>query len=123
LDVFTTLGRGDILFIDTSHTVKTGGDVTWIFHEIIPRLAPGVMVHVHDAFVPGDYPEEWVLEGWGWNEVYLLHSFLAFNSEFEIVAGMKYMTNFHPDVVTEAFPGWITTKAAGGASLWFRREG
>jgi hypothetical protein len=122
LERFARLGDGDVLFIDTSHVVKTGGDVNWIYHEIVPRLAPGVMVHVHDAFLPGDYPEAWVLEGWGWNEAYLLRSFLTFNSEFEIVAGIRYLADAHPGVLTEAFPGWTATTAQGGAALWFRRR-
>ena len=79
------LGAGDVLFIDTSHTVKTGGDVPWIFNEMLPRLAPGVVVHIHDVFLPGDYPQQWVLEGWGWNEVYLVRAFLAFNTGFEVL--------------------------------------
>jgi predicted O-methyltransferase YrrM len=122
LEAFDALGDGDILFVDTSHTVKTGGDVTWIFHEIIPRLAPGVLVHVHDAFLPGDYPEPWVREGWGWNEAYLLHSFLAFNSDFEIELGIRYMATSSPDALTEAFPGWLATPNQAGAALWFRRR-
>jgi len=123
LGQFAKLSRGDILFIDTSHTVKTGGDVTWIYHEIFPRLAPGVIVHIHDAFLPGDYPQAWVLEGWGWNEAYLLRSFLTFNSEFEIVFGVRYMADLQPDVLSEAFPDWLTTTAQGGAALWIRRRG
>jgi predicted O-methyltransferase YrrM len=122
LETFAGLGSGDVLFIDTSHTVKTGGDVTWIFHEIVPRLAPGVVVHVHDAFLPGDYPQAWVLEGWGWNETYLLQSFLAFNSAFEILVGAQYMSLIRPDVVAEAFPSWPTAPDRGGAALWFRRR-
>lgn len=69
LALFDLLKEDDILFIDTSHTVKTGGDVTWIFHEILPRLTPGVVVHIHDFFLPGEYPELWVMEGWGWNDL------------------------------------------------------
>jgi hypothetical protein len=122
LETFAELGDGDILFVDTSHTVKTGGDVTWIFHEIIPRLAPGVLVHVHDAFLPGDYPEPWVREGWGWNESYLLHSVLAFNSEFEIEFGTYFMAQSNRDALIEAFPGWMATSNQGGAALWFRRR-
>jgi predicted O-methyltransferase YrrM len=122
LETFETLGSGDILFVDTSHTVKTGGDVTWIFHEIIPRLAPGVLVHVHDAFLPGDYPETWVREGWGWNEAYLLHSFLAFNSGFEIEIGVRYLFYRQPEALAEAFPDWRTALNQGGAALWFRRR-
>jgi predicted O-methyltransferase YrrM len=122
LDTFDALGDGDILFVDTSHTVKTGGDVTWIFHEILPRLAPGVLVHVHDVFLPGDYPEDWVREGWGWNEAYLMHSFLTFNSEFEIELGVRYMVERNPEAVSAAFPGWIATPNHGGAALWLRRR-
>ncbi len=76
LELFSELTAGDVLFIDTSHTVKTGGDVVWVFQEIIPRLGDGVLVHIHDVFIPGEYPEPWVMEGWGWNESYLVRSFL-----------------------------------------------
>ena len=64
-----------------------------------------------------------MLEGWGWNETYLLHSFLAFNRAFEILVGARYMSHVHPDVVAEAFPGWRTRTEQGGAALWFRRKG
>jgi predicted O-methyltransferase YrrM len=122
LPLFEELGVNDILFIDTSHTVKTGGDVTWIFHEIIPRLAPGVLVHIHDFYLPGEYPVPWVLEGWGWNETYLVRSFLTFNDAFDIIWGALYMlVNCHGDVLA-AFPDSRQSHLAmGGASLWLRR--
>jgi SAM-dependent methyltransferase/predicted O-methyltransferase YrrM len=121
LERFDDLGDGDILFIDTSHTVKTGGDVTWIFHEILPRLAPGVYVHIHDVFLPGDYPEPWVMEGWGWNETYLVRSFLSYNSAFEVVWGSQYMTQRHPQRVLRAFPEQAQYVERAGAALWIRR--
>lgn len=121
-EVFEELGDGDVLFIDTSHTVKTGGDVTWIFEEILPRLAPGVVVHIHDVFLPGDYPEPWVREGWGWNEVYLVHAFLAFNAAFELVVGAQYMAQKHLDVLYAAFPGLPAHINSGGGALWLRRR-
>jgi SAM-dependent methyltransferase len=123
LDLFDELDAGDILFIDTSHTVKTGGDVTWIFHEVVPRLAPGVYVHVHDIFLPGDYPEPWVTEGWGWNESYLVRSFLSYNNAFEIVWGSQYMTQRHHDSVLRAFPEQARYEDRAGAALWIRRTG
>ena len=52
LEFFSQLGSGDILFIDSSHTVKIGGDVNYLFLEVLPRLKPGVIVHVHDIFFP-----------------------------------------------------------------------
>jgi predicted O-methyltransferase YrrM len=122
LSVFEALGDGDVLFVDTSHTVKTGGDVPWIFEEILPRLAPGVVVHVHDVFLPGDYPEPWVMEGWGWNEVYLVHAFLAFNAGFEVLAGAQYLLQNHRELLFEAFPGLAEQEARGGGALWLRRR-
>ncbi len=122
LEFFDDLGEGDILFIDTSHTVKAGGDVTWIFHEIVPRLAPGVYVHIHDIFLPGDYPEPWVLEGWGWNESYLVRSFLSYNNAFEVVWGAQYMTQLHPESILQAFPKQAQFVDRTGAALWIRRK-
>jgi predicted O-methyltransferase YrrM len=121
LDLFETLGDGDVLFIDTSHTVKTGGDVAWIYGEILPRLSRGVVVHIHDAFIPGEYPEQWVLEGWGWNEIYLIRAFLAFNSGYDIMFGVRWMLENHPELIDEAFPGFGGHRDRGGAALWIRR--
>jgi peptidoglycan/LPS O-acetylase OafA/YrhL/predicted O-methyltransferase YrrM len=120
LDLFAKLATNDILFIDTSHTVKTGGDVTWIFHEIIPRLKVGVVVHVHDFFLPLEYPETWVLEGRGWNETYLVRSFLSYNSAFEVLLGTQYMLENHPDAIANAFRH-SEGISRGGGSLWFQR--
>jgi hypothetical protein len=121
LGEFESLAAGDVLFLDTSHVVKTGSDTTWLFHEVLPRLAPGVIVHVHDIFLPYDYPEAWVREGRSWNENYLMHSFLLYNSAFEILFGSMYMMNLQPAVVVEAFPGWPHHASSGGGALWLRR--
>jgi len=123
LEVFDELGDGDVLFIDTSHTVKTGGDVAWLFNEVLPRLAAGVHVHVHDIFLPGDYPQSWVLEGWGWNEIYLVQAFLAFNSAFEVTLGAYHLWQRHTDILIEAFPGFAEfAPTRGGGSIWIRRR-
>lgn len=122
LELFEELSAGDLLFIDTAHTVKTGGDVVWIFQEIIPRVAPGVLVHIHDVFVPGEYPEQWVMAGWGWNETYLVRAFLAFNQAFEVVWGQQYMLYEHLDELLRAFPA-LERYSPSGAALWIRRRG
>ena len=86
LDRFRNLKAGDILFIDSSHTVKFASDVLKEFLEILPELEPGVVVHVHDIFFPADYPPDWLrIERRAWNEQYLLEAFLAFNTGFEIL--------------------------------------
>jgi len=56
---FSALAANDILFIDSSHQRKPGGDVEFIMNEVIPRLPPGVRVHFHDIFIPDDYPRQW----------------------------------------------------------------
>jgi predicted O-methyltransferase YrrM len=53
------LGENDILFIDSSHIMLPGMDVDIQFNRLFPALAPGVIVHVHDIFLPWDYPARW----------------------------------------------------------------
>jgi hypothetical protein len=122
VDTFLDLGAGDFLFIDTSHTVKTGGDVVFLLQEVLPRLADGVIVHIHDIFLPWDYPPEWVLVGRAWNEQYAVRAFLSFNSTFEILVSVAWMSQFHADVLAAVLPGFPHAYADGGGSLWIRRS-
>jgi len=119
--IIDLLNAGDILFIDSSHTVKTGGDVPYLFLEILPRLKPGVLIHIHDIFLPFDYPEEWVLEDWGWTEQYLVHAFLSFNRAFEILWPASYMWERHRQEILDLIPGALPS--ARPSSLWLKRLG
>src|SRR5687768_15551308 len=86
LGVFRELQRGDILFIDSSHVAKTGSDVLDYVFRILPTLAPGVAVHIHDIFYPFEYPKMWIVDqNRSWNEAYLLRAFLQGNSRFRIL--------------------------------------
>jgi Methyltransferase domain len=122
LERFAQLDDRDVLFIDTSHVIKTGGDVQFLFHEVVPRLRPGVAVHVHDIFLPWDYPQEWVFGGRAWNEQYLVQSFLAFNDAFEVLLGVAWLQCFHPQALVDAVPGGEAGVHGGGGSLWIRRR-
>jgi Methyltransferase domain len=83
VDFFSSLEANDILFIDSSHTVKFGSDVCFEFLHILPRLARDVWVHVHDIFFPHDYPADWLItQRLALNEQYLLEAFLSFNKAF-----------------------------------------
>jgi predicted O-methyltransferase YrrM len=107
LDLFESLGSGDILFIDSSHVVSIGNDVIYEYLEILPRLQKGVIVHVHDIFLPSDYPRASVMEAFCfWSEQYLLQAFLTFNSSFEVLWASSAMQLFHPDALEESFPKW-----------------
>ncbi len=122
VETFLELRAGDFLFIDTSHTIKTGGDVVFLMQEVLPRLADGVIVHIHDIFLPWDYPQEWVLVGRQWNEQYAMRAFLSFNSEFEILLGVAWMSHLHADVLAAALPDFPAAYRDGGGSLWIRRS-
>jgi hypothetical protein len=120
LNFFSQLESGDILFIDSSHTVKIGGDVNYLFLEVLPRLKPGVIVHVHDIFLPFDYRRDWVLDEFRfWTEQYLLQAFMTFNSEFEVLMANSYLNHYHQEDLRAAFPNLPSWE---GGSFWIRRK-
>jgi predicted O-methyltransferase YrrM len=120
LEEFRSLTEGDILFIDSSHVCKIGSDVQFLFLEVLPRIRPGVVVHVHDIFIPLEYPEQWVLDCRRfWNEQYLLQTFLSFNAAFEVLWASQWMHFKHPDLLTKAFPSHKA--GVSPSSFWFRR--
>jgi predicted O-methyltransferase YrrM len=121
LSEFESLGENDILFIDSSHVCKIGSDVQFEFLEILPRIRPGVVVHVHDIFIPLEYPKQWVLDCRRfWNEQYLLQMFLSFNATFEVLWAGQWMHIKHPDLLMEAFRSYKAGVSPG--SFWFRRR-
>lgn len=120
IDTFLELEAGDILFVDSTHVSKTGSDVNYLLFEILPRLASGVRIHVHDVFYPFEYPREWVMGGRSWNEIYALRAFLQHNSAFTIEMMNTFLTIFHRDRIAEHMP--LCLKNSGG-SIWMRRLG
>jgi predicted O-methyltransferase YrrM len=125
LSTFTALEAGDILFIDSSHVAKAGSDVMHLFFHVLPRLQPGVVIHVHDILWPFEYPASWLLGGRIWNEAYLLRAFLQFNSAFEILFFNSYMENRHHSRLASKLPEMIKKPSfedtVGNSSLWLRR--
>ncbi len=120
LSVFQKLQAGDIFFIDTTHVVKIGGDVNYLFLEVLPRLNKGVIVHIHDIFLPHEYRQDWVMDLHRfWTEQYLLQAFLILNNEFEVIFGNTYLANKYPAAMKKTFPNspWW-----GGGSFWIRRK-
>lgn len=125
-EFFDRLGDGDVLFIDSGHTVRIGSDVNYLFLEILPRLAPGVIIHIHDIPLPYEYPKVYATSPTFrvfWTESYLLQAFLAFNSEFEVLLGMAYLMTEQGDEFRAAFPPYDPSihKAVSG-SFWIRRK-
>ncbi len=114
------LDAGDILFIDSTHTLRIGGDVQHEYRELVPRLRPGVLVHIHDIFLPEEYPSRQALRlRRFWTEQYVVQAFLAFNSAFEVLWAGNYMRLTYPDDLRAAFPTFTDERPPG--SLWLRR--
>jgi predicted O-methyltransferase YrrM len=112
------LVENDFLFIDSSHVSKCGSDVNRAFFEILPEIAPGVIVHVHDIFAFFEYPKKWTDSGWFWNESYLLRAFLMFNSEFEILLWPNVVLPRNPQL-ERVMPLCFKNT---GSSFWMRRR-
>jgi len=120
LSHFTSLQAGDILFIDSTHTVKIGSDVNYLVLEVLPRLQQGVLVHFHDIFLPREYPQGWITQTLMFsNEQYLLQAFLAFNAAFEVEFSSAYLTVQYAERLSEQFGSFFRWNE--GCSLWLRK--
>jgi hypothetical protein len=96
-----------------------GSDVNYLVFEVLPRVQPGVLVHIHDIYWPFEYPAEWVLEGRSWNEGYLLRAFLQYNEAFDILLFNNYLGHRHGDFMREVMPLFMKND---GGSLWLQRR-
>ena len=125
-DFFDRLGKNDVLFIDSGHTVRIGGDVNYLILDILPRLAQGVIIHFHDIGLPYEYPKVYSTNPKFrvfWTEAYLLQAFLCFNSQFEILLAMNYLMTEHLDAFRAGFPLYDPLKhRASSGSFWICRK-
>ena len=115
LEVFDRLEPGDILFCDTEHFVKAGSEVNWLVFNVLPRIAPGVIVHFHDIFWPFEYTRDWLEEARAYNELYLIRAWLTGNPEFSIVLFNHWLWSEHPDLFAAVRPSIPS-------SLWLRKD-
>lgn len=122
LDVFDQLEAGDIVFVDNSHRVFTNSDATVVFLELLPRLRPGVLVQVHDIFLPEDYPAAW--NDRYYSEQYLLAAYLlGGNRAFHLELPCWYVAN-DEELAASLAPLWNEPALEGaerhGNSFWVR---
>jgi hypothetical protein len=117
--IFSALQSGDLLFVDSSHVLKCGGDLHSLLFHVLPRLPPGVFVHFHDVFYPFDYPAKWLREGRFWNENYFLRAFLSGNAQWEIHFFGNYVTREFGEFLAQNMP---MCGGKGGAGLYIRRK-
>ena len=120
LAVFRELQSGDVLFIDSTHVSKAGSDVNYLYFEVLPALAHGVYIHIHDIFYPFEYPKEWVIgDGRAWNELYLLRALLQDSNTYEVQLMTTYLASCHRAAFHQALP--LSQRNSGG-SIWLRKN-
>jgi hypothetical protein len=116
-----SLDDGDILFIDTTHTVKHDSDCLHIYLRILPHLQHSIFVHVHDVYLPDALRIEMMRDHQiYWTEQYLLFAYLVGNPRTRVLYGSAYHNNNNPDLLSAFMHGRF---AKGGASLWFAQSG
>ncbi|WP_082151536.1 dienelactone hydrolase family protein [Caenimonas sp. SL110] len=115
------LEDGDILFIDSTHTVKSGSDCLHIYLRLLPAIRKKVLVHVHDVFLPFGMPQAWLLDMHiYWTEQYLLLAFLTDNPRARVLFGSAYNEHFNKPLLEDFMHGRF---ASGGGSFWFEYDG
>jgi predicted O-methyltransferase YrrM len=118
--IFEDLAAGDVLFYDGSHCAKVASDVNWFFFQVLPRLASGVLIHLHDVFFPRQYPEHWIFErGQTWNEQFVLQAFLMHNERYRVEICNSYLFDKHAAILKELYRG---VQPAHGVSIWLRKR-
>jgi hypothetical protein len=119
LELFRSLRANDILFYDGSHCAKVGSDVTWFFFRVLPLIAPGVLIHLHDIFFPYEYPREWIFErGQSWNEQYILYAFLMNNNDYRVLIANRYLHAKHEKELDDLYQG---IQPSYGCSFWMEK--
>ena len=111
------LATADMLFIDSTHTVKIGSDCVYLYLVLLPVITKTLLVHSHDVFLPFGMPVHWAKERQHyWNEQYLLYAWLLHNSRARVVFGSAYAAHYLPAETAALMAG---KAAAGGCSLWY----
>ena len=115
--IYESLEANDVLFLDTSHALKIGSDLSTLLFSVLPNLKKGVIVHIHDIWYPWEYPEKWLKEGRAYNEIYFVRAFLQFNSKYEILFFNSYVEQEFAASIATAMPR--LSKDCGNG-LWLR---
>ena len=130
LDVFLHLDSGDLLFIDSTHAVRTGSEVVRLYLEVLPKLRPGVLVHIHDIYLPYLFHPNVLGELFDWQETALLAALLTGNDSLEILTRLSALTVDCPQRLQRILPDLRPRHLESGvqvnddghypASIWLR---
>ncbi len=115
LSVFTELGEGDLLFVDSTHTVHVGSEVVRLICEVLPRLAAGTRVHFHDICFPFDYGPTFLTHTlFPWREHTLLYAFLLNNPRFSIDVSLSMLHHAEPSALKQLLPNYTPCQTQDG---------
>jgi predicted O-methyltransferase YrrM len=105
-EFFCSLNEGDLLFIDSTHAIKPGGDVIYLYLDVIPRLKPGVIIHIHDIYLPYLYQRDLfhVRTLFQWSETALLLALLTNNSRLRTLFCLSLLHYDAPHALASVFP-------------------
>ncbi|MEK9945841.1 MAG: class I SAM-dependent methyltransferase [Alphaproteobacteria bacterium] len=118
-EVFSTLTAGDVLFIDSSHLLMPGTDVDVLFNRVLPQLPAGVFVHIHDIFLPDDYPAAW---SWrGYNEQLAVTALLQGGGFAPLWSSRYVLTRMKEQVSRSVLARLPLQDGAFESSLWLRK--
>lgn len=118
-DSFVGLAADDVVSIDSSHVLMPGTDVDVLVTRVLPALPPGALVHVHDVFLPDDYPPSWRWRGY--NEQSAVAALLAAGGWRVMWAG-RYAATRLADAWSASILATVAPASAGRASsLWLRK--
>jgi hypothetical protein len=116
---FMTLESGDILSIDSSHVLMPGTDVDVLLNRILPNLPSGVLVHLHDIFLPDDYPEAWAWRGY--NEQ-LAVAALILGGQWQVLWSSRYVSSYLTAAVSRTVINRLSLPTgAFESSLWLEK--
>ncbi|MFT5778073.1 MAG: hypothetical protein ACI837_001021 [Crocinitomicaceae bacterium] len=119
-DEVLNLEAGEILFIDNSHRILPNSDSMVFFMEILPRLKKGVIVHIHDIYLPYDYPQ-FMCDRF-YTEQYGLAMYILANPEKYATILPNYFISEDPELSKLIEPMWDHPNLEGverhGGSYW-----
>lgn len=117
--VFANLQAGDVLLIDSSHVLKAGSDVHYLYNHVLPHLAAGVRIHIHDIFFPFEYPSSWLAEKIAFNEAYALELLLRNSTKFKILYWNDFLETTQSEWFLQNMPELLSNKYQTGG-IWLQ---
>jgi hypothetical protein len=114
---FTDLEAGDLLFLDSTHALHAGSELQRLYLKIVPSLAPGVVIHVHDVFLPWMHRPTIMSDFWDWQETALLAALLTGNDRLKVLCCQSALHDARPAELEEIFPDYFPKKLESGLEV------